>query len=574
MPVHNADIADIFNRVADLLEIDGANAFRVRAYRDAARTFAGLSREASDLVAGGSDLTELPGIGEELAGKVGEIVATGRLEQLDALQDRMPPGLHDLMRIPGLGPKRVGALYGELGIGDTAALKKAAEEEKVRRLEGFGPKTEANILDGIDSGNRDRPRTPWHEAEKVASALTGHLSSRDGVKRLHAAGSLRRRKETVGDLDIVVACERGTDIMTRFAAYEDVASVVSRGETRSSVMLRSGLQVDLRKLPAAGYGAGLHYFTGSKAHNIAIRRLGQKKGFKINEYGVFRSDARVAGETESSVYERVGLPFIPPELRENRGEIEAARAGALPELVRLEDIRGDLHAHTTETDGRNSLREMVTAARERGYGYLAITNHSRNVAVAGGMDAGRLAEFVQTMTALDEEMEDFKIVKSVEVDILEDGSLDLPDDILAKLDLVVGAVHSGFDLSRDRQTERILRAMDHRLFDILAHPTGRLINRRAPYDVDVDRLIGAAADRGCFMELNAHPERLDLGAAHCQAARERGVKIALSTDAHSTRDLEHMRLGIGQARRGWLTADDVLNTRSWADIQAMLRAKT
>jgi DNA polymerase (family 10) len=337
------------------------------------------------------------------------------------------------------------------------------------------------------------------------------------------------------------------------------------------VRLRSGLQVDLRKLPQVGYGAGLHYFTGAKAHNIAVRRLGQKKGLKVNEYGVFKGDKRVAGRSEASVYAEVGLPCIAPELREDRGEIEAAQRGELPELIGVEDIRGDLHVHTDATDGSSTLAEMADGAKARGWEYLAITDHSQHLAMARGLDARRLLASVEAIDRLNETLKDFRILKSIEVDILKDGSLDMPDEVLEVLDLTVCAVHSAFGLSRDQQTERILRAMDNPFFGILAHPTGRLINEREPYDVDLERLIEAAAERGCFMELNAHPKRLDLTAPYCQAAREKGVKIAISTDAHSVDHLDDMRFGIHQARRGWLAPGDVLNTRGWGELKKLLK---
>jgi DNA polymerase (family 10) len=576
MPIINADIALIFNKVADLLEIEGANPFRVRAYRDAARTFGGLSKSAADMIADGEDLTALPGIGKDLAAKVGQIVATGKLEKLQELEKRLPSGLHDLLRISGLGPKKVKALYDKLGIGDPAALQKAARGGKIRTLEGFGAKTEENILQKIENKTWGKPRTRWLEAEEIARAYVDYLEKEESVYQVTVAGSFRRKRETVGDLDILMACGRDADIMQRFVSYEDVDRVLSRGKTRSSVVLRSGLQVDLRKLPLVGYGAGLHYFTGSKAHNIAVRKLGQKKKLKINEYGVFKGDKRIAGRTEQSLFEQLGLAYIEPELRENRGEIEAARQGKrpkLPDLIRLEDIRGDLHVHTRETDGRNSLKEMAEAAKNRGYSYLAITEHSQSLTVARGLDAKRLAKSIEAVERLNRKMKKFKILKSIEVDIRKDGSLDLPNEILKELDLTVCAIHSEFSLSREKQTERILRAMDNPYFTILAHPTGRLINERDPYEVDVEKLIDAAAERGCFLELNAHPDRLDLRAAHLQAAREKGVKIAISTDAHSIDNLGNMRLGIGQARRGWLEADDVLNTRSWKNLGHLLVRK-
>ncbi len=571
MPTHNKDIAVIFGQVADLLEIEGANPFRVRAYREGARIFGKLSQRVADLIAEGKDLTEISGIGDDLAAKAEEIVDTGGLKQLEQLHKRLPADLSELLRIPGLGPKKVKILYEELDIKNLESLKKAAVSKAIRKLDGFGAKSEANILREIQNRSWGRPRTPWAEAAQTARDLRNYLAAESGVKQIDLAGSFRRKKETVGDLDILVSCKRGTKIMARFVAYEDVQRVLARGKTKSSVLLRSGLQVDLRKLPQVGYGAGLHYFTGAKAHNIAVRKLGRQKGLKINEYGVYEADRRIAGKSEKSVFAAVELPYIPPELRENRGEMQAARAGRLPELIRLADIRGDLHAHTRETDGRNTLEEMAKAARERGYDYLAVTNHSQQVRVARGMDETRLAESLEAMEALNAQMKDFRILKSVEVDILKDGSLDLPGEILKALDLTVCAVHSAFDLSREQQTERILRAMDNPHFSILAHPTGRLINRREPYAVDLMRLIEAAAQRGCALELNAHPERLDLDAEHCQAAREQGVKIAISTDAHSSDNLNYMALGINQARRGWLEAADVLNTRGWPELKKLLR---
>ncbi|MGB5987877.1 MAG: helix-hairpin-helix domain-containing protein, partial [Desulfobacterales bacterium] len=455
MPTHNKDIAVIFGQVADLLEIEGANPFRVRAYREGARIFGKLSQRVADLIAEGKDLTEISGIGDDLAAKAEEIVDTGGLKQLEQLHKRLPADLSELLRIPGLGPKKVKILYEELDIKNLESLKKAAVSKAIRKLDGFGAKSEANILREIQNRSWGRPRTPWAEAAQTARDLRNYLAAESGVKQIDLAGSFRRKKETVGDLDILVSCKRGTKIMARFVAYEDVQRVLARGKTKSSVLLRSGLQVDLRKLPQVGYGAGLHYFTGAKAHNIAVRKLGRQKGLKINEYGVYEADRRIAGKSEKSVFAAVELPYIPPELRENRGEMQAAREGRLPELIRLADIRGDLHAHTRETDGRNTLEEMAKAARERGYDYLAVTNHSQQVRVARGMDETRLAESLEAMEALNAQMKDFRILKSVEVDILKDGSLDLPGEILKALDLTVCAVHSAFDLSREQQTERI-----------------------------------------------------------------------------------------------------------------------
>ncbi len=571
MPVHNSDIADLFNQVADLLEIKGSNVFRVRAYRNAARTVGGLSQSAEDLIARGEDLTKLPGIGKDLAEKIREIVKTGRLALLEELKGELPPGLSDLMKIGGLGPKRVLVLHEKLGIDDIESLKKAAAEKKIRKLPGFGEKTEQTIKDELKRVSGEERRIRINVAEEIADSLVDYLGKAKGIRQITVAGSYRRKKETVGDLDIL-ATGKDSDIMDVFVKYEDAEKVISRGETRSSILLRTGVHVDLRLVPEMSYGAAMHYFTGSKAHNIAIRTIGVRKGLKINEYGVFRGSRRIAGKTEEEVFSRVGLPFIPPELREDQGEIEAAIKGKLPDLVTLPEIRGDLHAHTKVTDGRNTMEEMAAAAKKKGYEYIAITEHSRHVAVARGLKPEGLAKSIREIDRFNSRS-DILVLKSIELDILEDGTLDLPDDILKELDLTVCSVHYKFNLSREKQTERIIRAMDNPYFTIFAHPTGRLINERKPYEVDMERLIRAAKERGCFMELNAHPVRLDLSDADCRMAKEMGVKVAISTDAHSISDLENMRFGIGQARRGWLEAEDVLNTRSWEDFKKLIRRR-
>jgi DNA polymerase (family 10) len=391
------------------------------------------------------------------------------------------------------------------------------------------------------------------------------------VKQAEAAGSLRRMKETVGDLDLLVAATGDSPVMEQFTRYEDVAEVLSKGPTRGTVILKSGLQVDLRVLPEESYGAALQYFTGSKAHNIVIRRMAQEQGLKINEYGVFRGDKRIAGETEESVYQAVGLPWIPPELREDRGEIEAARAGKLPKLVELSDLKGDLHAHSKASDGHDTIREMAAAAKARGLAYLAITEHSKRLTVAHGLDPVRLRKQIAEIKKLNAELAGITVLAGIEVDILEDGSLDLPDSVLAELDLVVAAVHSKFDLPRAKQTERILKALGNPHVRILAHPTGRLIDEREPYDVDMQKVIRAARDRRVALEVNGHPQRLDLLDTHCQMARDEGVLLAINSDAHSTFELDGLRFGVGQARRGWLEKKDVLNTRSLAQLRTWLR---
>jgi DNA polymerase (family 10) len=571
MPAHNADIAAIFEETADCLEIQGANPFRIRAYRNAALTLGSQAQEARALLEKGEDLTRLPGIGADLADKIREIVDTGRCSLLERLRRDLPPAVTELLRIPGLGPKRVKALYHDLEVQTVEQLYRAARDGRIRALTGFGEKTELNILQAVEAHASKTHRFKLAVAAQYADALCMFLKAIPGAGQVTVAGSFRRMRETVGDLDILVTASAGSPVMQRFTAYDEVADVPSAGTTRASVVLKSGLQVDLRVVEKASYGAALHYFTGSKAHNIAIRRIAQKLGLKVNEYGVFRGTGRIAGADEASVYQSVGLPYIPPELREDRGEIEAARAGRLPDLVELADLRGDLHAHTKATDGHDSLRDMALAARAQGMKYLAITEHSRRLAMARGLDPQRLARQADEIDRLNAELDGITLLKGIEVDILEDGSLDLPDDALGRLDLVVGAVHSQFHLSRARQTARILRAMDHPHFTLLAHPSGRLIEQREPYDVDMLRLIRHARDRGCFLELNAHPERLDLLDSQCRMAKEEGVLVSINSDAHSTFDFTNLRYGIGQARRGWLEKADVLNTRPLAALRRLLR---
>ena len=571
MPIHNADIAAVFEEVADRLEIQGANPFRIRAYRNAARTLGELPQEARALLEQGEDLTRLPGIGDDLAAKVREIVDTGRCSLLERLRRELPPAVTELLQIPGLGPKRVKALYHDLEVQTVEQLYRAARDGRIRALSGFGERIELNILRAVEAHVSQARRFKLAVAAQYAAALTAFLQSVPGVAQVTVAGSFRRMRETVGDLDILVTAAADSPVMRHFTAYDEVAEVLSAGSTRASVVLKSGLQVDLRVVAQQSYGAALHYFTGSKAHNIAIRRLAQKLGLKINEYGVFRGSERIAGDDEASVYKSVGLPYIPPELREDRGEIEAAREGRLPKLVELSDLRGDLHAHTKATDGHNGLREMALAAKVFGLDYLAITEHSRRLTVAHGLDPLRLARQCDEIDRLNAELDGITLLKGIEVDILEDGSLDLPDDVLGRLDLVVGAVHSQFHLSRAKQTERILRAMDRPHFTLLAHPSGRLIEQRDPYDVDMLRIIRHAKARGCFLELNAHPDRLDLLDSQCQVAKEEGVLVSINSDAHSRFDFSNLRYGVGQARRGWLEKDDVLNTRSLSALRRLLK---
>ena len=570
MPIHNADIAAVFEEIADLLEIRGDNPFRIRAYRNAARTVGEFSRDLKTLVDRGPALPKLPGVGADLEGKIREICASGTCGLLERMHREMPAAITELLKIPGLGPKRVRLLYDVLEVNSVEQLRRAARSGKIREVPGFGEKTESQILQALEQRDRGGQRVKLAVAAQYAEALVAHLKPVRGVAAVTVAGSFRRMRETVGDLDILVAARAGSPVMERLRGYDEVKEVLASGETRASVVLRSGLHVDVRLVPRESYGAALHYFTGSKAHNIAIRRLGQGRGLKINEYGVFRGETRIAGETEESVFEAVGLPFIPPELREDRGEIEAARRGELPRLVTLEDLKGDLHLHTTASDGHNSVKEMALAAKAVGLTYVAITEHSRRLTVARGLDPGRVLKQIDEIDRLNGELAGITILKGIEVDILQDGSLDLPDSVLKRLDIVVGAVHSAFNLPRGKQTERILRAMDNPYVKLLAHPSGRLLGEREACDVDMLKIMRAAKRRGCFLELNAQPDRLDLNDVHCQMARDEGVLVAVNSDAHGTHDFAHLRYGIGQARRGWLGPKDVLNARGLRELKPLL----
>jgi DNA polymerase (family X) len=571
MPVHNADIAAIFDEIADLLEIESANPFRVRAYRNAARTLRDLKREVAAMIAEREDVTELPGIGEDLASKIKEIVETGTAAMLEEHRQNVPATLTNLLKIPGLGPKRVQVLYHKLGIRTLEDLRNAAQGGRVRTLQGFGAKTEQHILAQLQARTSETKHFKLAIAAQYAEAFISYLKTSPGAKQVVAAGSYRRAKETIGDLDLLVTAHSGSPVTDRFVSYPEVREVLVHGTTKASVRLACGLQVDLRVVPEASYGAALQYFTGSKEHSVLLRQLAQQRGLKLNEYGLFKGEESVAGATEESVYAAVGLPWIPPELRENRGEFEAARLGCLPRLVELADLKGDLHAHTKATDGRNSLKEMVVAARGRGFEYLAITDHSRRLTMAHGLDPKRLLHQLEAIDRMNDTSPGLTILKGIEVDILEDGSLDLPDEALGRLDLVVGAVHSYFGLSREKQTERIMRAMDHPHFTILAHPSGRLIDQREPYEVDMHRLIRHAHERGCFLEVNAQPIRLDLTDMNCQMAKEEGVMVSINSDAHSVLDFENLPYGIGQARRGWLERSNVLNARSLHALRPLLK---
>jgi len=585
--VDNRDIARTLGDVADLLDIGGANPFRVRAYRNAARTVKEHTRPLAEMVEKGADLTQLPDVGDDISGYIEELVETGALELLDELTEEVPYSLTEIIRLPGVGAKKTKKLWERLGVETVDDLEEAAEAGEVQELDGFGAKTQENILSGIEEYRRHQERFRLSEADRLVGPLVEHLRADESLERIEVAGSHRRRKETVGDVDLLAVSDDGASLMERFTGFERVEEVQAAGETRGTVRLDSGLDVDLRVLPAESYGAALAYFTGSKKHNVRVRKRAVRRGLRISEYGVFReedgspdaahggdgdprSGERVGGRTEEEVYEAVDLPWIPPELREDRGEIEAAEAGELPELLTRDHLRGDLQMHTTWSDGKNSVAEMMEACRQLGYEYLAVTDHSQSLGVTGGMDEEKLRSQWEEMDRVEAEHDGIRLLRSMEVDILADGSLDLADELLEELDVVLVSVHSRFNLPADEQTERLVTALRHPQVDILAHPTGRLINRRDPYEFDVDRVLDVAAGEGAAVELNANPNRLDLKDTHLMKARERGIPVVISTDAHRAAELELISYGVEQARRAWLEPEAVLNTRPAEELLAAL----
>ncbi len=577
--MNNAEIASVLEEVADILEIKDENPFRIRAYRNAARTIEVETTPLSRMLEEGKPLTNLAGVGKEMAGHIREMIETGTLAWRDLLLADIPRTLLDLMRLPGVGPKKARKLWEDLKISTVEELEEAAKAGRIAGVAGFGAKTQEKILAGIADYRQNTSRMLLAETERFVEPLLGYLRAIPEVERLEVAGSYRRRRETIGDIDLLAIATVPGPVMEAFLHYPQVAKTLMAGDTRASITLGSGLQVDLRVVPPDCYGAAFVYFTGSKEHNVKLRRRAVEQGLRISEYGVFRvveeavegqPDAEgelVAGREEADVYAAVGLPWIPPELREDRGEIEAAARNALPRLIEQTDLRGDLHMHSVWSDGRSTIEEMVEACAARGYEYMVISDHSKALAMTNGLDAYRLREQWKEIDAVRERHPEIRILRSMEVDILADGSLDLEDEMLEGLDLVLVSLHSRFELTAAQQTERVLKALEHPETNIFCHPTARILNRRRPVDMDMDLILRRAAELGVVVELNSSPHRLDLKDDHLRLARTVGCRIVINTDSHRTTELEQMRHGVEQARRAGLQAGDVINTLPYEEMR-------
>ncbi len=568
----NETIADMFDTIADVLELQGDIPYRIRAYRNAARTIRDLDRNVADVAAEGK-LEDLPGIGKDLAEKIREYLRTGRMAKYEEVVSQVPPGLIELLHIPGLGPKRVRLLHERLGITDLEDLRRALDEGKIEGLPGMGAKTVQNIRRGLIMYEASKERMPLGRALPIAEEIAQRIAELPGTSRVIIAGSARRMKETVGDIDILTIADDGEATIQSFVHFPQVKEILAAGDTKGSVILYNGLQVDLRVVPPESYGAALHYFTGSKAHNIKIRTIARERGLKVNEYGIFRGEERIAGEEEDDVFEVLGMQWIPPEMREDRGEIELALEGKLPSLVEMKDIRGDLQMHSKWSDGANTIRELALAARELGYEYIAITDHSPRVRVAGGMSIEEVWERQKEIEQVNQEFDDIRVLSGAEVDILPDGTLDYPDDVLAAFDIVLVSVHSGFKMDASQMTERLLRAVENPYVHILAHPTGRLIGQREPYEFDVEVVLKRCAELGVAVEINGYYLRLDLNDVLAHRAKTLGCLISLGTDAHQANHLAMMRYAVGTARRAWLEPKDVLNTRPLPELLTWLRQR-
>lgn len=583
----NAELARHLDLFADLQELAGENRFRIRAYRTAAANILELSDQVESLIAGGADLEEIPGVGKDIAEKLEVMVRTGELPQLTELSQKIPLGLTEVMRVKGIGPKLASAAWTELGVDSVDALEKAAQEGRLSELPGFGPKRQASILKSIEAHRRNVERARLGEIDPIVRPLVESLRQVPGAERVEVAGSYRRRRETVGDIDLLAIADSdkaAAAISQAFTTYPDVDEVLGSGDTRSSVRLKNGLEVDLRVMEAESFGAALLYFTGSKSHNVELRQLALDKGWHLTEYGLFEgtgeegesplsSGKRLASKTEEDIYAKLGLPYIEPEMREGRGEIKAAQEGELPVLVELADIRGDLHMHSIWSDGRASIEDMMRACMERGYEYMALTDHSKALAMTGGLDEEKLARQWEELDEITAANPGITLLRGLEVDILKDGTLDLSDEWLEKLDIVLVSVHSHFSLPIEEQTARMVKAVSHPQVNILCHPTGRILGAREGYAVDLAEVFEACRENQVAVELNASYQRLDLSDVNLIAARKRGLMVSIGTDAHNEKELAGMELGVQQARRAWLSKEQVLNARELAEVRKFLAKK-
>jgi len=572
--IKNVEIARVFANIAKILSIKEENKFKIRAYEQVAATIENLPMEVETIYRAGK-LKEIPGVGEAIAKKIGELIETGKLEYYENLKQTIPSGVLELLNVPEVGPRKAKLFYEKLGIDSITKLEEAALRHQLQNLPGMGKKAEENILRGIELYKKREERKLLGVALPIAEEIVDQLKSLREVNQISIAGSLRRRKETIGDIDILITSEKPEIVMNRFINLPQVKEVLAEGLTKSAILTHQDIHADLRVVAPDSFGAALQYFTGSKAHNIRLREMAVKEGLKINEYGVFRvnDDQKIAGKEEQEIYNILGLPMIMPELREDRGEFEAALNHQLPRLVNLEDINGDFHVHTRDSDGFNTMEEIIGKAREKGYQYIAITDHSQSLHIAGGLDEQRVLEQIRRIDEINQNISDFQILKGIEVDIKSDGTLDLSDSILQKLDLVIAAIHSGFKQEKEQLMERLTKAMRNPFVNIIAHPTGRVIGYREAYDVDIQEIIRLAAQTNTALEINASPERMDLNDIYVKSAKEQGVLLAIGSDAHQIHALDYMTYGIAIARRGWLEKGNLLNTLFLDDLKARLKKK-
>lgn len=566
----NYEIAEIFGHISDMLNVLGENPFKVRAYRNAAENILDLGEDIED-VAARDELTEIPGVGKDLAEKIDAYIKTGKIKEYEKLKEKVPLDLVDLLHIQGLGPKTLSLLFKELNVRDLAGLEKALGGDEILKFKGMGKKKIDDIKRGVEIFRESKERTLLGVAVPLAEEIVSAIAKIPGTEGTILAGSIRRMRETVRDMDILTISDNTEAVVDAFTGMKFVKDVLASGSTKGSVILKEGMQADLRVVGPESYGAALMYFTGSKAHNVKLRTLATKKGLKINEYGVYKGEKRTAGETEKEMYKTLGLPYIPPELREDRGEIEAAIEGKLPDLIELEDIKGDLHTHTKWSDGRATIEEMAESALRLGYEYIAISDHSPSQTIANGLSIERLRAKQKELETVAKKFRNIKVLMGTEVDIKSDGTLDYPDNVLKELDVVIASVHSGFKMDRETMTNRLIRAVKNPYVHAIGHPTGRLLGERDPYDVDIDVVIEAAIEYGKALEVNGSYWRLDLNDLHARKAVDAGVKVIISTDAHSTDQLPFMRYGVGTARRGWVRKKDVLNALPYKELMERLR---